>query len=229
MGDVYSLLQKVDLFIGLNENEIKEAISDLKISSKNYGKGEILLCAGDKITSVGIILSGTVEISRQDYAGKRFIINHLRYPAMFGEALVCDEVKRSPVTLTAINSSRVLWIDFKRVIQNDNNTKIYQNKLTHNMIHFLAKKVQFLSNRLDLLCKKTIRAKLAVYLLTALDQTTNSQIDIPYNREELADYLCTNRSALSNELCKMRDAGVINFQKNHFTIHDIQQLSIWTN
>lgn len=229
MADIQSLLQKSDLFSGLNENQIKEALSELETMVRDYGKGEILLHAENKVASVGIILSGIIEISRQDYLGNRFIMNQLHYPDMFGEALAYGHDNTSQVTLTAIKTSRVLWIDSMSIFQKLKNTNTYQRKLTENMVHLLATKVQFLSSRLDLLCKKTIKSKLSAYLLSVTEQASGCETDIPYNREELADYLCTNRSALSNELCKMRDAGVIDFRKNHFIIYDMHQLSIWAN
>lgn len=226
---MYSELQKIDLFAGLNEEETIKAMDELRAQARQYQKGDIVLHAGDKVTFIGIILYGGIEISRQDIEGNRFILNQLQAPTMFGEALVCGGIDSSPVTLTVTKVSKILWIDFQHVINNNKARLAYQQKLLENMLRLLAMKVQFLSSRLDLLCKRTIRAKLAAYLLSKTEQNRLSQIKIPFNREELADYLCTNRSALSRELCKMKEAGVLDFRKNNFVINDPSELCRWSN
>lgn len=138
---------------------------------------------------------------------------------MFGEAFAFAEVHSSPVTLTAIEGSTILNIDFKNIINDSTLHCRYSKTIITNMLGIMAEKTLFLSSRLELITKKTIRMKLAAYFLQVTERAKCLDIEIPYNRNQLADFLSVNRSAISNELSKLRDEGILDFQKNKFTIH----------
>ncbi len=225
MENTYLYLKQVRLFSGLDESDFPEVVSGLNAKVKLYQKGSILLLMGENIKNIGIVLSGNVEISRQDYSGNRLIINQLEYPAMFGEAFVCAGIKTSPVTLTALTNVKIMLIDFKRIVENSSNASRFHQALTSNMLCMLAEKNLFLSHRLELMGKKSTRAKLSLYLLYSMGTDFQGTVVIPYNRNQLADYLGVNRSAMSKELCAMRAQGIIDFRKNHFKILDIKSLS----
>ncbi len=225
MADSYLYLKQVRLFAGLEESDFPEIVSCLHAKVKMYPKGSILLLVGENIKHIGIVLSGNVEISRQDYSGNRLIINLLEYPAIFGEAFVCAGAKTSPVTITALTNVKIMLIDFKRIINNSPNINKFHMVLISNMLSMLADKNLVLNNRIELISKKTTRAKLASYLLQATGADLECNILIPYNRNQLAEYLGVNRSAMSKELCAMRAEGILDFRKNNFEILDLKSLS----
>ena len=198
MIEIYSLLKKTRLFFGLDEANYAEVLTHLHATVKQYKKGSTLMLAGMKIKTIGIVLSGKVEISRVDYAGNRLIINQLEYPSMFGEALACASIDISPVTLKALTEVKVLLIDFKRIVKSSPNGGKFQDVLVANMLSILAEKNLFLRQRLELMSKRTTRAKLCAYLLHAIEAAQKNTVQIPYNRFQLADYLGVNRSAMSD-------------------------------
>ncbi|MEI7616109.1 MAG: Crp/Fnr family transcriptional regulator [Actinomycetota bacterium] len=225
MADSYLYLKQVRLFAGLDESYFPEIVACLNAKVKAYPKGSILLLMGENVKNIGIVLSGNVEISRQDYSGNRLIINLLEYPDMFGEAFVCAGVKTSPVTLTALTDVTIMLIDFKRIIDDSSNICKFHSVLISNMIRMLADKNLVLNNRLELISKKTTRAKLTSYLLHTMGAELKSNVSIPYNRNQLAEYLGVNRSAMSKELCAMRAEGILDFRKNNFEILNLKTLS----
>jgi len=223
--EIYYRLKEVKLFAGLDESEYDNALSCLHAKVKKYKKGRILQLTGDRIKNIGIVLEGCIEIARTDYVGNRLIVNQIEYPNMFGEAFVFAKVTQSPITLTALEDSIVLMIDFENISSESAYICRYFRTMVSNLLGTMAEKNLFLSYRLELVTKKTIRAKLAAYLTHIIEMTNQSDIEIPYNRNQLADYLGVNRSAMSHELCKMREKEILDFHKNRFIIHDIKTLS----
>ena len=226
MKKYYEKLKEVKLFAGLDENSYEPALTCLHTKIAKYKKGLILQLTGDLIKSIGIVLDGCIEISRTDCSGNRLIINRVEYPAMFGEAFAFAGVEFSPVTLTALEDSTVLHLDFKSIINDEVSSECsYHKMIITNMLKIMAHKNVFLSSRLELVTKKTTRSKLAAFLLHSSELAKCANFEIPYNRNQLADYLSVNRSAMSNELCKMRKEGILDFQKNRFAIHKPMKLS----
>lgn len=226
MKKYYEKLKGVKLFAGLDENSYGPVLTCLYAKIAKYKKGFILQLTGDHIKSIGIVLDGCIEISRTDCVGNRLIVNRVEYPAMFGEALAFAGVEFSPVTLMALEDSAVLHLDLKSIVNDEVSASCrYHKTIITNMLKIMAQKSMFLSSRLELVTKKTTRSKLAAYLLYSAELAKCANFEIPYNRNQLADYLSVNRSAMSNELCKMRKEGILDFQKNRFTIHKPMELS----
>jgi CRP-like cAMP-binding protein len=225
MDEIFCLLKDVKLFDGLNESEYDDALACLHAKIKEYKKERIIQMTGDRIKGIGIVLKGCIEISRTDYAGNRLIVNRVEPPNMFGEAFTFAGVKQSPVTLTALKDSTVLLLELENIKKASVFTCRYFRTVVTNLLGIMAEKNLFLSSRLELVTRKTIRSKLAAYLSNIYELAQNSNIEIPYNRNQLADFLSVNRSAMSSELCKMRQEGILDFQKNRFVIYKPKELS----
>lgn len=226
MNEIYPLLEQVKLFAGLKENELSGVLKSLNAIIKKFEKNDIIMHEGDKIERIGIVLSGSLQITRTDYAGIRLIIGQLRFPSMFAEAVAFSGRETSPVTLTAISNSKVLLIDFSGIV--GSKIKVH-GIITSNMLKILSNKNLFLQQRIDILSKRSTRAKLSAYLLSYLEKSGDNTFEIPYNRFALSDFLCVNRSSMSRELCNMRDEGIITFSKNKFKILDTRKLSFYAN
>lgn len=226
LKDIYPLLEHVKLFTGLKKNEMPDVLMSLNASIKKFNKNDVILHEDDKIERIGIVLSGSLQITRTDYAGNRLIIGQLKFPSMFAEAVAFSGRETSPVALKSITDSKVLLIDFRRIASNKNKA---HGIITTNMLKILSSKNLFLQQRIDILSKRSTKAKLSAYLLSFLEKSGSNTFEIPFNRFALSDFLCVNRSSMSRELCSMRDEGTINFNKNKFEILDTQKLSFYAS
>lgn len=226
MKEFYPLLEQVKLFAGLKNNELSGVLKSLNAIVKRFDKNDVIMHECDNIERIGIVLSGSLQITKTDYAGNRLIIGQLRFPSMFAEAVAFSGTATSPVTLTAITNSIVLLIDFRYITSSRIKT---HGIITSNMLKILSNKNLFLQQRIDILSKRSTRAKLSAYLLSFLEKSGATTFEIPYNRYALSDFLCVNRSSMSRELCSMRDEGIITFSKNKFEILDTQKLSFYAN
>jgi CRP-like cAMP-binding protein len=165
---------------------------------------------------VGLVLSGGVKIIKEDADGRIALLTELGASDLFGEVFACAGIDHIPVTILASEASEILFIDYKRIITSCTAACPFHAKLIENMLKLIAVKSLMLNRKIEILSKRTTREKLFAFFDTQRGMA--KKFTIPYNREELAHYLSVDRSAMSNELCKMRDEGLIAFQKNTFEI-----------
>jgi len=221
----WTALRECPLFDGIPDGELASLLDCLGAKIRRFDRGGIPLTEGESLRAVGIVLSGGVEVAREDAAGNRHIIERIGPSGLFGETIVCAGEKRSPVTVTATVPTEILDVDFDRLIHPCGNACSRHRSLISNMLQILAEKNILLTRKLDFLSRKTIRSRLAAYLLSEMQQAGYLEFDIPFDRNGLADYLSCDRSALSRELGNMRDEGVVEYRKNHFAILDAPSLS----
>jgi CRP-like cAMP-binding protein len=188
----------------------------LAAKTKAYKKDAVILLSGDSVNFVGLILSGTVKIIKEDAEGDGSIVAKLTASEMFGEVFACAGVSHSPVTVQAAEAAKILFIDYKKIITSCPAACPFHTRLVENMLMLMAKKTLMLSRKIEILSRRTTREKLFAYFDTR--RGAAKKFTLPFNREELAAYLCVDRSAMSNELGKMRDEGLIKFQKNKFEL-----------
>ncbi len=212
-----SIFNKCELFNEINEKDIPLLLKCLKAEIKTYKKDEIILLEGNRPEFVGTVLSGIIHIVKEDYDGNHVLISAVSFGEIFAEALCCASISESPVTVTAETDSEVLILRFDRILSICSESCIFHKRLIQNMLYLVARKNIMLQKRLDIISVKSIRERVLRYLHT-FPQNWGEKIDIPFNREELADYLCVDRSALSHELSKMKRENVIDYQKNSFTL-----------
>ncbi len=208
----------IELFSGINEEDMLSLLKCLGINTKSYKKNSVIIPFQTKMTSIGIVLSGNIEVIREDVNGNKIIISKLRENDIFGEAIVCAGIEKSPVCVMATSNAEILFIPFDKVISTCSNACRFHKQLVQNMLKVVAKKNILLNSQIDLLGKKTTREKLLTYLRTVMKDSGTNKFYIQFNRNELADFLCVDRSAMSRELCKMRDDKLIKFDKNYFEI-----------
>lgn len=213
-----SVLRRVDLFRGILAKDLAGMLVCLSAEKIEYKKGAILLLAGDKPEHVGILLSGALLIVKEDYAGNRTIVDFLEPGGYFAEALCCAGVSESPVTVVAEADSKIMRINFSRILRTCPNSCVFHHQLIENMLGIIASRNIFLQNRMEITCSKSVREKVLRYL-QAIPARQGNRITIPLNRQEMADYLCVERSALSHELMKMKKDGLIDYRNNVFTLY----------
>lgn len=208
----------IELFSGINESNMLSLLKCLGINTKKYKKSSVIIPFETKITSIGIVLEGSIEVIKEDINGNKIILAKLSENGIFAENIVCAGIEKSPIKVTATSNCEILFIPFEKVLSTCTNTCHFHKQLIQNMLKVIASKNILLNLQIDLLGKKTTKEKLFTYLRTQMETAKNNRFLIPYNRNELADFLCVDRSAMSRELCKMRDDGIISFNKNYFEI-----------
>lgn len=206
------------LFEGIAVHEQQALLKCLSGQARGYAKGEWIWHEGERATQVGVVLSGGVQVVREDFWGNRAILAHLEPGGLFGEAFSCAQIERLPVSVLASESSQVLLIDIRKLGVSCASACSFHARLIQNMLRVLASKNVALTQKIGHLTKRTTREKLLSYLSERAQQAGGSTFELPFNRQELADYLSVDRSALSSELGRMRDEGLLRFQRNHFEL-----------
>lgn len=217
MKKYFGLLNTLAFFKGISKTDIEAVLGCLGSRIKTVKKDEILLHAGNKPKHLGIVLDGLLHITRDDYDGNRTLIAVVSSGEIYGEALCCSGISESPVTVSAAANSLVLLLGFPRVLQTCSNSCVFHTKLIENMLGIIANKNLFLQARMEIVSLKSVRAKVLQFF-ESFSPKNGHEFFIPLNREEMADYLCVERSALSHELSRMKKEGLIEYKKNKFTM-----------
>ena len=211
-------LHKSIIFRNMNDDEIGSALSTLNAVEKKYKKDDIIMTAGDVTEKMGLVIRGSVTVESNDIWGNRTILSHVDEGGFFAEtyALLDDEVML--VDVRANENCRILFFRIGSLSKLNNPKDIWVNKLIFNLLQISAHKNLTLSLRSFHTAPKTVRGRIMAYLNSVSLQNHSAEFDIPFNRQQMADYLSLDRTALSKELGRMRNEGVILFRKNHFKI-----------
>jgi len=216
MKKIFEIIKNNQLFYGISFSDFERMFGCLSAKTVFYKKDDTILLSGDTVNFVGLILQGGVKIINEDINGNTNILAKVFVPEMFAEVFACAGISQSSVTILAAEDAEVLFIDYKKIITSCSSACPFHAKLIENMLKLIAMKNLMLNQKIAILSKRTTREKLLYFF--DLQRGSAKKFDIPFNREELAGYLYVDRSAMSNELCKMRDEGIIKFQKNKFEI-----------
>jgi CRP-like cAMP-binding protein len=208
------------IFNGMTDGEIEAALKGLKASEKKYEKGEAIFLAGDTTSRMGLVLSGSVTIESNDVWGNRMILSHVEEGGFLAETygLLGDEIML--VDVIANEDSKILFLTVKNLTSKVSDEGTWVIKAVSNLLSISAQKNLMLSGRSFHTSPKTIRDRVMSYLNSLYIKQKSREIVIPFDRQQLADYLNVERTALSKELGKMRDDGLISFKKNRFTIEE---------
>lgn len=194
----------------------------LQAQTEEYGKNEMIYLAGNPFDFVGVVISGKVQVVREDYFGNKSIITEIGAGEIFGEAFACAERNEAGVSVYAAADCVVAKINYKKIITVCKKSCPFHNRLIFNMLQIMAQNNLRLQRKIEIISHKTTREKLLSYLTTEAERAKSGTFTIPFNRQQLAEYLNVDRSAMSKELCKMRDEGVLQFSKDRFTLRRTQ-------
>lgn len=218
MKNVVLSLKRCPLFVGMNEEEINSLIKCLNARELSVKKGQNILTVGDRPEYVGVVLEGSVYVTQDDYWGNRHILNTVQTGGLFAEAFSCADASSLPVSVIAQSNSEILLIDCKKILTTCSSSCMFHTRLIRNLMKVLANKNISLTKKMEYITKKSTKDRVLLYLSECAQREGTNSFSIPFNRQELADYLSVERSALSNTLSKMQDDGTISFDKNKFTI-----------
>ena len=212
------VLKRTKLFSGVGEEDIASLLSCLGARKKEYKKGEYILREGEHIRDIFILVEGKIHIQKDDYWGNRSILSVISVGEMFGEAYSSPESGALLNDIVAVEDSSVIFFDVKRILTTCSSACRFHNMIVQNMFFAISDKNRKLVQKLGHMSGRTTRTKLISYLSEEAKRQGSSTFTVPFNRQQLADYLCVDRSAMSNELCKMRDEGMIKFEKSRFEL-----------
>lgn len=215
----YNFLAKTNLFKGINADEIALSLKCLDAYEKSYKKGEQIFRTGDTIANIGLVMDGSVNIVVNFFWGNSNIFGHVEKGKIFGEAYAAVPGRELFCDVVAAEDSLILFLNFQKLMTTCPTCCSFHNRLIHNIVRISAAKNLNLSSRMMHIAPKSIRDKLLSYFSEQALEHSSSSFSIPFSRQELADFLGVDRSALSNELSKMQRDGLITYKKNAFTLH----------
>jgi CRP-like cAMP-binding protein len=213
-------LKKSVLFQGVSEEELGSLVKCLGCTFRSFVKGETIYSVGDYAREIGVVVSGSVHIVKDDAWGNSNIIAEISDGEMFAEAVICGGIGILPVSVIAAADSEVMFFDFQRVIQTCPSSCVFHSMLIRNMIAVFARKNMLLTGKMEHITKRTTKEKLMSYLSEQARVHNSNSFEIPFDRQGLADYLSVERSALSSEMSKLKSDGVITYRKSHFELSE---------
>ena len=218
MKNYLEILKTSELFKDIEESDLLSLLSCLGMKKIDFKKGETVFFSGQSADRFGIVLAGQIQIVQDDYYGNRSILSQIGAGNLFGESFACANVKALPVSVITTTESELLLIDYCKLATPCAKACTFHSKLIQNMLRIVSIKNIALTQKIEFISKRTTREKLLAYLSAEANKAKSNHFNIPFNRQELADYLSVERSAMSAELSKLRKDNVISFQKNHFTL-----------
>ena len=218
MKEFLSVIRSSQLFSGVSEDELTAMLSCLKAESRNFPKDAFLLRAGDTAESIGLVLSGSVLVIQEDIWGNRNILSKAGPGQTFAAAFACAPGSRLNVSVVAEAPVTAMFLNVKRILTVCPSACTHHSRIIRNLLGELAGKNLRFSEKLTHMGQRTTRAKLMSYFSAEAQRLGRYEFDIPFSRQQLADYLGVERSGLSLELGKMRSEGLLDFQKNHFVL-----------
>ncbi len=219
------VLSKTSLLAGIEPDEIDRIIQMCGGFVRSFSPDEMVMLTGAQRVLTGVVLEGQVDVLTESMAGIRSILLSVSEGQTFGEVVNCIGKGVSPVAVIARADTRIQFLDLRKLLDRSS-TELddVSLRVIRNIIDMLSSKNVHLRQKVTVLSQRTIRARVAVFLLQLADAQGSHTVRLPFNRAELAEYLCVNRSALSRELGSMRDEGLIEFTRSTITIKDRMQL-----
>ncbi len=213
-------LSNTQLFYGLKEDEITSLLDCLNAEKRSYKKGEVILSEGSTTENSGIVLSGMVMISCCDIWGNTSILGNAAPGSIFAEVYACIPGQPLLVTVSAAEDTSILFMNVGRILTTCSNACPFHARLAQNLLTVCAHKNLQLSQRIQHTSSKSVRGRLMSYFSECAKHFGSNSFLVPYNRQQLADYLNVDRSAMCNELSKMQKDGMIEYTRNHILLKD---------
>ena len=218
MKEFFPVLARCPLLEGIDRNDWDGLLSCLGATVHSIKKNQAIFSEGEPARYVGIVLEGSVQIEKVDFYGNRSIVA-ITYPGeLFGESFACADAAVMPASVVANADARVMLIDCHRITTGCSNACGFHSRLISNLLKIVAQKNIQLNQKIEITSKRTTREKLMAYLLGQAKLQGSDSFTIPFDRQELADYLQVERSAMSAQISKLRQEGILESTKNRFRL-----------
>lgn len=215
----YLVLNQMDLFFGIEPFQISPLIGCLTIGKNTFQKNEFIFELHQMIKKIGILLSGEAQIVQDDFLGNRNILSSIQAGDLFGESFAFSQLPISSFSVIAVTECTVLFIDPKKLATPCFAGCDFHHTLIQNMLKIVSLKNIKLTEKIEVLSKRSLREKILSYLSLTSAKYDSTEFTIPFDRQALADYLCADRSALSAELSRLKRDGYLDYHKNQFALH----------
>ncbi len=212
------ILQRCSLFRGIEEDNLLTMLGCLGAKVTPFDKKYTVLAEGGPARHIGVVLSGSVQVVRVDLNGNRSILSEMREGECFGEAFACAGVENLPIAVVANEACEIMLLDCHHILHTCANHCGFHQQLIFNLTQELAAKVMAFHQKIEVVSRRTTRDKLMTYLLIQAKKNRSNRFTIPFDRQELADYLEVERSGLSAEISKLRAEGVLDSHRNEFVL-----------
>lgn len=219
MEKYFMVLRSCQLFHDIEDKKITPMLGCLGAKIKSYKKGETILAEGDPAVYFGIVLSGSAQIVQNDFYGNRNIVTVIEPSQIFGEAFSCAGLKKLPVDVVSSDNTDILLIDAQRITGSCSNACQFHSQMIFNLLKVVSRKNLIFHQKIEITSKRSTRDKLLAYLMLQAKKSGSNHFVIPYDRQELADYLEVERSGLSAEISKLRAEGKIECKRSEFTLY----------
>lgn len=221
MEKYYNQIKNSPLFYGLNENELATILKCFNARIKNYSPSEIIVRQGDLISNIYLILDGAINIEKDSYWGRRIIITQLGVNDNIALSFVASKNIESSIDAIATTNATLLVLSYSKCTSMCQNACDKHRLLINNLFQILSKENIELLRKIENISQKSIRDKLLTFLSNEAKKNKSNIFEISFNRQDLADYLNIDRSAMSFEMSKMQKEGLIKFEKNKFLLKNL--------
>lgn len=211
-------LKSFSLFEGMVQENIQSVLHCIGYTVRTYNKGEFISLTSEQVKWVGIPLTGSVQVLKEDLWGDRVILASISQGQVFGETFACSRDTVSTVSFLSAETSQILFLPFHQLLTSCGRSCAFHHRLIENMVTLIAEKNFQLMEKIEIISKKSLRAKILTYLGQEARQNGSLRFEAPFGRVALAEYLGADRSALTRELHSMKADGLIEFHKNTFTL-----------
>ncbi|MBE6759308.1 MAG: Crp/Fnr family transcriptional regulator [Ruminococcaceae bacterium] len=218
MKKYLEVLEQCALFDRIEEEKLLRMLECLGASVSEYDRKYTIFAEGQSARHIGIMLSGSAQIVQTDYYGNRSIIAGAAASETIGEAFACAEVSSLPVSIIASEPCEVMLIDCSHILHTCSNSCGFHQQLIYNLMKLLATKNLMFHQKIEITSRRSTREKLLAYLNSCSKRAGSNSFDVPFDRQELADYLEVDRSGLSAEISKLRREGIIDSHRKHFEL-----------
>lgn len=218
MDNIVKSLAKSRLFCDVSKDKLNTIFYDLQGTVKYYLEGETVLCEDDIADYVGIILQGSLLVTKLFLDGKHSLIHHLKPLNMVVADIACTYTKKSPYFIYAKENTSIFFIPFGIIEKQGKIDEEVRLCMMNNILKTIANENIRKYYKIEILSRKSIRERILIYLTIQQKMNKADTFSIPFNREQLAEYLCVNRSALSHELSLMQKEGLLETKRNKITL-----------
>lgn len=218
MKKYLQIIKSSKLFLGIKEEEIEMILNCLSAEKRSFQKGEYIFRIGEQISEIALLLDGCVHIQREDYWGNLSILNEISQGEIFGEAYAVPESDAIVNNVLAVTTCEVLFFHLANIFTVCASNCRFHTQLIQNLFTAIASKNRMLTQKLGHMSQRTTREKLLSYLSEQSVKAGSASFRIPFNRQQLADFLSVDRSAMSNELSRMRNEGKLDFHRSYFIL-----------
>lgn len=206
------------LFHGIQPENLRAMMGCITYHVKRYKKGEMIAFENENMKHIGLVLSGKVDMIKEDLWGNKTMLVRMHKQDVFGETFACGDDSLAVVSFLVSEDAEIVFIPFQKVMHTCTNACEFHHRLVENMVRLIANKNRDLMRKIEIISKKSLREKILAYLSLQAQVQNTRYFEIPLGRVELAEYLCADRSALTRELSNMREDGLIDYDRNMFRV-----------